>query len=91
FSYEWLRYPIFPWIGWLHTNRNITIADLNNDAIATLIHTRFALSAAVIMENRQQWRFLTFGVLGSYYSCKSYECNRFIEEVEVRKISIHPN
>uniref|UniRef100_A0A182NNZ9 Peptidase S1 domain-containing protein n=1 Tax=Anopheles dirus TaxID=7168 RepID=A0A182NNZ9_9DIPT len=76
-----IRDPIFPWVGWLHADRNITIAALSKDAIATLIHSRFALAAAVIMENKQQW----------YYACQTDECEEFIYEVEVREITIHPN
>uniref|UniRef100_A0A182MY39 Peptidase S1 domain-containing protein n=1 Tax=Anopheles dirus TaxID=7168 RepID=A0A182MY39_9DIPT len=70
------RYPTIPWMGWLHSNRNISIADLNDDAIATLIHKR---------------RFATFGSLGSYYSCRTDECEDFIQELDVREITIHPN
>uniref|UniRef100_A0A182NV07 Peptidase S1 domain-containing protein n=1 Tax=Anopheles dirus TaxID=7168 RepID=A0A182NV07_9DIPT len=80
-----------PWIGWLHINRNVTIAELSHGAVATLIHRRFALAAAAIMENKEQWRFLTLGALSNYYSCRTDYCEDLIQELDVREITIHPN
>uniref|UniRef100_A0A182NVM7 Peptidase S1 domain-containing protein n=1 Tax=Anopheles dirus TaxID=7168 RepID=A0A182NVM7_9DIPT len=60
-SNKLIRDPIFPWIGWLHTSRNVTLAELRNNAIAT------------------------------YYSCQTDDCNTLIQEVEVRRVIIHPN
>uniref|UniRef100_A0A182NV06 Peptidase S1 domain-containing protein n=1 Tax=Anopheles dirus TaxID=7168 RepID=A0A182NV06_9DIPT len=82
FNIDSIRNPIFPWIGWLHSNTNLTITEMSNDAIATLIHKRFALAAAAIMENKEQWRFVTFGAVGEYYSCQTEDCDNFIQELD---------
>uniref|UniRef100_A0A182MXV7 Peptidase S1 domain-containing protein n=1 Tax=Anopheles dirus TaxID=7168 RepID=A0A182MXV7_9DIPT len=84
------RYPSIPWLGWLHANPTVTIADMEHDAIAMLIHKRFALTAAVIATNRAQWRFLSFGPLVEYFTCPTGDCGYIIQAFDVRGITIHP-
>uniref|UniRef100_A0A9I3GJH1 Peptidase S1 domain-containing protein n=1 Tax=Anopheles farauti TaxID=69004 RepID=A0A9I3GJH1_9DIPT len=88
---KWYGNVMLPWIGWLQRDRHASIVDMRDSALATLIHARFALAAAVVMENTARWRFITFGALGSYFACQAANCEYLIRVVEIRDITIHPN
>uniref|UniRef100_A0A182NF46 Peptidase S1 domain-containing protein n=1 Tax=Anopheles dirus TaxID=7168 RepID=A0A182NF46_9DIPT len=85
------RYPNMPWIGWLHENPNITLDDLKFDAMAILISRRYALATAKIMQNQSLWRYFTVGSLGNFLFCRTVKCKEYIDVMDVKKITIHPD
>uniref|UniRef100_A0A182MY32 Peptidase S1 domain-containing protein n=1 Tax=Anopheles dirus TaxID=7168 RepID=A0A182MY32_9DIPT len=86
------RYPNVPWIGWLHEQRPLTLTDVSLDRIAILIQDYYALASAEMVENKTQWRYLTFGAVGNYLTCpKDKDCERYVRLVSVKDITIHPN